>query len=408
MMSKTKKWIACLVAALLVFQAVPAFMEDGEFVSNVMIGSLAGFRDVMEIISEGGSYMLTDETVTLTTNEDYTPDWSVENSNVATVESGATASHSAVIKAVGFGETKVTAVDGKQTAVYTITVINPDEYETKADATEGEELPEGEKPEDGEEIPEEDKTKMVIVINGGTMLTHYNGEDQVFGEYTATSSSDLFDDSKVQVKREIEVTGKDCGYYMMNLAEDDFSYDDKTVNAIFVINDGYMKITPAKATVEADNLTKDAGQEDPELTATISGVFGEDTLEYTLTRDEGEEEGYYRISVEGEGIQGNYRVNYVSGLLTITKPQRVMDKSKMSVSAVSDWPEGQTGYPGAKITLTAVLVGFEGWEYTLQWQYSTDLQNWTDEPGANDMTYTYELDDTTSQYKWRVVVRNVH
>ena len=404
MMSKTKKWIACLVAALLVFQAVPAFMEDGEFVSNVMIGSLAGFRDVMEIISEGGSYMLTDETVTLTTNEDYTPDWSVENSNVATVESGATASHSAVIKAVGFGETKVTAVDGKQTAVYTITVINPEEYETKAEATETEveEQPEdGEELPEGEEIPEGEKTKMVIVINGGTLVNAYTGEEQVFGEYTAASSNEDFDEEKVVLNREIAVTATDCGYYMMNLTEQDFSYDDKTVNAIFIVEDGYLKITPAKVLVQAEDQTKEAGTNDPELTTTVTGLIGEDTIEYTVIRDEGEEPGSYEIKVEGEEVQGNYRIQYQNAVFTIKEAKN------RGVSITSSLVKGEPVYEGTEVTLTAHPAGFEDTEYTVQWQYSTDMVNWFDAENGNSLSFTYVLDDQTVQYRWRVIVSEV-
>ena len=72
------------------------------------------------------------------------------------------------------------------------------------------------------------------------------------------------------------------------------------------------------------------------------------------------------------------------------------------VSISSDWPEDKIAYPGAVITLTATLTGFdEG--YTLQWQYSEDQQNWTDEPGANALTYTYTLDETNARYYWRVI-----
>ena len=73
----------------------------------------------------------------------------------------------------------------------------------------------------------------------------------------------------------------------------------------------------------------------------------------------------------------------------------------------SDWPAGKTGYVGAQITLTATLTGFENKKYTLQWQYSTDLENWTDVPGAHDITYTYTLDEITTNYTWRVVAKDI-
>jgi len=409
MMSKMKKWIACLVAALLVFQAVPAFMEDGEYVSNVMVGSLAGFRDLMEIISEGGSYMLTGETITLTTNEDYTPDWTVENTEVATVESGASASHSAVIKAVDFGETKVTAVDGNQTAVYTLTVVNPDEYTTEAEGTEDTEgsedgeLPEdGENPEDGELTEIGEKTQMVIVVNGGTIVNSYTGEEQLFNEYTAASSNEAFDAEKVVLNRDITIAATECGYYMMNLTTEDFSYADETVSAIFIIEDGYMKINPAKVLVQVEDKAKEAGQDDPELTAVVTGLIGEDTIEYLLIRDEGEEPGSYEIRAEGEELQGNYRIQFQNGMLTI---QKAVNRG---VTITSSLVKGEPVYEGTEVTLTAHPVGFEDVEFTVQWQYSTDMENWTDvEEGGNGLTYTYVLDKTTVKYKWRVIVSEV-
>lgn len=79
-----------------------------------------------------------------------------------------------------------------------------------------------------------------------------------------------------------------------------------------------------------------------------------------------------------------------------------------SIVIAASWPEGQPAYPGTPITLTATLSsGFEGKSYTLQWQHSTDLQNWTDQPGANDITYTYILSDETAQYYWRIVARDI-
>ena len=314
MMSNAKKWIACLTAVLLVFQAAPALMDEGVYVSNVTEGSLAGFRDAMEIISENGAFMLEGESMVLTTNEDYTPVWSSSNTDAVTIAEGSSPAHSVTIRAMGIGEAVITAKDGDQAKTFSVTVLNPEVYEEQDEAENPEKAEGGE---EGTEPEAETAQKMVIVVNGGTELIHYNGEEQTFGEYTATSNNAAFDASKVRLNRDITVTAKDCGYYMMNLQPADFSYDDSGVRAIFVVNDGYMKINPAKVTVQADNQTKEAGQEDPELTATVTGLIGEDQIEYTLERDPGEKPDFYRITATGESIQGNYRVQYANGLLTI-------------------------------------------------------------------------------------------
>ena len=83
------------------------------------------------------------------------------------------------------------------------------------------------------------------------------------------------------------------------------------------------------------------------------------------------------------------------------------EDEKLLIHINSDWTTGKVGYVGAKITLTATLTGFENKNYTLQWQYSTDLENWIDVPGAHDITYTYTLDETTTNYTWRVVAKDI-
>ena len=79
----------------------------------------------------------------------------------------------------------------------------------------------------------------------------------------------------------------------------------------------------------------------------------------------------------------------------------------LAITITSDWPEGKPAPNGTMIELTAHPSGFEGLvegvDYILQWRYSTDLQNWIDEPGANAITFTYELNTTTAQYHWKVV-----
>ena len=78
------------------------------------------------------------------------------------------------------------------------------------------------------------------------------------------------------------------------------------------------QITPASVTVTADNKSKTYGSADPELTASVEGTIGTDTVSYTVTRAEGENAGTYTITASGEEIQGNYTVSYVTGTFTIT------------------------------------------------------------------------------------------
>ena len=94
------------------------------------------------------------------------------------------------------------------------------------------------------------------------------------------------------------------------------------------------------------------------------------------------------------GYHANYRA-------TLHKGQKRVE----SVTIDSDWPEGKIAYTGAKITLTATPVGFNE-NVRFQWQRSAGNDVWENIPGANEITYTYILDDSTAQYIWRVVAED--
>ncbi|MBO4788130.1 MAG: choice-of-anchor A family protein [Lachnospiraceae bacterium] len=76
-------------------------------------------------------------------------------------------------------------------------------------------------------------------------------------------------------------------------------------------------IARAKATVKAEDLSKDYGAADPLYTAEVTGVKDGDTVAYTINREEGEDVGKYTLTPSGDTIQGNYEVTYESGTLTV-------------------------------------------------------------------------------------------
>ncbi|MCR4772360.1 MAG: hypothetical protein K5855_08645 [Oscillospiraceae bacterium] len=89
----------------------------------------------------------------------------------------------------------------------------------------------------------------------------------------------------------------------------------------FLLIPGTLTIEQAPVTVKADNKSKYRGDADPELTATVTGMkYFEDPdekLSYTLSRQSGEQPGNYTITATGEADQGNYRVTYENGTLSI-------------------------------------------------------------------------------------------
>jgi hypothetical protein len=214
--------------------------------------------------------------------------------------------------------------------------------------------------------------------------------------FESTSNEDSFDPSKIKVSGDLGVKGTDCGLYELKLEDVVFTYDDPNAIARFVVNNGWLKITPAAVTVTANYISKIEGEADPELTATVVGLFGDDTIEYTLNREPGEIPGEYEIEATGEELQGNYRVNYVAGKFEIEGEPTVTIKDSIL--------DGQTVYYYMERTLKAVATGFGDVELTYQWQYSTDGENWTDIEGETKKTYSYIIDETNANNIYRVLV----
>ena len=100
------------------------------------------------------------------------------------------------------------------------------------------------------------------------------------------------------------------------------------------------KITPKSVTVKADNKSKVFGEKDPKLTATVDGTLGDDTVDYKLSREAGEAAGKYTITPSGDEIQGNYKVTYAAGILTITR---------QSIDPGTDPEKPNPDYTGAKV-----------------------------------------------------------
>ena len=93
-------------------------------------------------------------------------------------------------------------------------------------------------------------------------------------------------------------------------------------------------------TVKAEDKTKVFGETDPKLTAKVDGTLGNDTVDYKLSRKDGEVAGKYEITVKGDKLQGNYTVTYAAGTLTITS---------QSIDPGTDPENPNPDYTGAKV-----------------------------------------------------------
>ena len=152
------------------------------------------------------------------------------------------------------------------------------------------------------------------------------------------------------------------------------------------------KITPKSVTVTADNKTKVFGEKDPELTATVAGTLGNDTVDYKLSRKTGEAVGKYEITVKGDKLQGNYSVTYVAGKLTITS---------QSIDPGTDPEKPNPDYTGAKVNSPSDEV-YDGNEH----MWSPTVTDKADKKLKADTDYTveYSTSDFTNVGTIEVVI----
>ena len=151
------------------------------------------------------------------------------------------------------------------------------------------------------------------------------------------------------------------------------------------------KITPKSVTVTANDKTKVFGETDPKLTATVAGTLGDDTVDYKLSREDGEDVGKYAITASGKAEQGNYSVTYATGTLTITS---------QSIDPGTDPEKPNPDYTGAKVNSPKDSV-YDGKEH--MWSPTVTDKSRTLELGK-DYTVEYSTSDFTNVGTIEVVI----
>ena len=100
--------------------------------------------------------------------------------------------------------------------------------------------------------------------------------------------------------------------------------------------EGTFTIDPKTVTVTVNDATKTYRAADPTFTATVDGLVEPDNegiISYELTREAGSNVGTYAIgpSEDTETVQGNYKLSFVPGTLTI-KPRSI---AKATIAAIA-------------------------------------------------------------------------
>ena len=116
-----------------------------------------------------------------------------------------------------------------------------------------------------------------------------------------------------------------------------YSFVDEDFNPLENVVKEFV-IAQKPVTVTADDKSKAYGDADPELTATVEGAVAGDTVNYTLSRAEGEDAGEYAITVT-PGDNPNYDVTTNSGVLTITAVIAYLDAAWNAETKTVDFTE---------------------------------------------------------------------
>ncbi|MBE7089622.1 MAG: hypothetical protein E7362_02325 [Clostridiales bacterium] len=103
------------------------------------------------------------------------------------------------------------------------------------------------------------------------------------------------------------VAGENVGTYLINNFVIVNGDRDVSANYILITINGTLKINPKTLTVTANGFEKTYGDIDSELTYTVEGLVGSDTLSGNIVREAGENVGEYNI-LQGTLANSNYTI----------------------------------------------------------------------------------------------------
>ncbi len=208
-------------------------------------------------------------------------------------------------------------------------------------------------------------TPRSVIITSGSASKPYDGTPLTKPEVTVTGDgfvlgevTDIKATGSVTNVSEGEVTNK-----ITFVHGDAFNADNYNIET----SEGKLSITPLAVTVTAKDYTKYVGEKDPAFEATVTGTINNDTVSYTISREEGETAGTYSITPAGAEAQGNYTVTYNAGTLTINRRPYIppvnppiTDKITVEITGNSD----SVVYDGAEHSVKDYTVKISDSRYT--------------------------------------------
>ena len=169
--------------------------------------------------------------------------------------------------------------------------------------------------------------KIIVTIKGNTGSEKYNGSEQSVTGYTMEITQDnaehpySLDYVECPAQTGAIAKGTDVGKHSMGLKAGDFKNSNPQYpNVTFIVEDGYLEITPRPATITVDSAEKSFGEKDPAFTGKVEGLIGKNDLgkiSYSRTNKD-EAVGTYKEVLDATyTANSNYTVKVVKGNFTI-------------------------------------------------------------------------------------------
>ena len=154
-----------------------------------------------------------------------------------------------------------------------------------------------------------------LTVNKRKLFITADPQTKVYGEddpeLTCQAQNIAYDDEiPVTLTRE---PGESVGTYRITTDVD------ACKNYVVSFTGADLTITKKTLSVTADAKAKTYGEEDPELTYTVTGLVDDDTLTGELTREPGEAKGTYAIRQGTVAANDNYVIDYTGADLTIAE-----------------------------------------------------------------------------------------
>lgn len=168
---------------------------------------------------------------------------------------------------------------------------------------------------------------IIVTIKGDTGSKEYNGSEQSVTGYTMEITQDNAEHPynlnyvEGPAQTGAIAKGTDVGKHPMGLKAEDFKNNNPQYsNVTFIVEDGYLEITPKPATITVDPAEKSFGAPDPAFTGKVEGLIDENDLgkiSYSRTNTDEAVGTYEGVLDATYTANENYTVTVVKGNFTI-------------------------------------------------------------------------------------------